>query len=162
MKLWRRDIHAIKDDRTTEPATPRPFTVTVAGRARPGSTPAEMEAGRDLDAATTRVISAAGDMRNGAAIQQLQSCCVGVIHHGRRRVVLDLHAVQDSDTKLVAGLVFALRRARAACVTHEVHASHRLWEWISLCNVSKLLESAPPAQRVERAAPARIAGARNG
>jgi anti-anti-sigma regulatory factor len=53
--------------------------------------------------------------------------------------VLDLSGVTDADTKLVAALVAALRRARAASVKITIIVSTTVYNWISVCRVDRFL-----------------------
>ena len=84
------------------------------------------------DLARTQVIHLGRNARNDQVVLELDHEALELIHPGRRRVVLDLAAVEEADTRLVAVLVKALRRARSAQVLLELLVSAHVRAWLSL------------------------------
>ncbi|MCK6484190.1 MAG: STAS domain-containing protein [Phycisphaerae bacterium] len=92
-----------------------------------------------VDPKRTCVIRLAGNLREPAAIQNLCDETDRAIRAGRPRVVVDAAEVKEADTKLVAALVIAVRRARLARVALELLLSPHLQQWVSLCGLDWVL-----------------------
>jgi anti-anti-sigma regulatory factor len=127
-------------DRFVEKATPRMPRVADSLTSSPAkSAKNRVQPDTPLDPTATRVISLTGDVRDGGRVHEFHRECQRSIHPGRRRVVLNLAGVADADTKLVASLVAALRRAWSSRVVCDIRVSPRLRDWIALCRVERLL-----------------------
>lgn len=96
----------------------------------------------------TRVVDAAGDLRDTRVLQVFHRRCEGTLNPAPRRVVVDLAGVTSADTKLVATLVLLLRRAHSEGVPLDLATPDRVNGWIMLCQVEHLLRPACVPHRV--------------
>ena len=88
----------------------------------------------------TRVISLSGCARDRRVITAFREKCRNALRPGRRRVMLNLARVSDTDTRLVAALIAFARRARNARVPVNIEMSGPVQAWLDLCDVGALLQ----------------------
>ncbi|MFH0981791.1 MAG: hypothetical protein V2A79_09655 [Planctomycetota bacterium] len=89
----------------------------------------------------TRVIDATGNLCDTRVLQGFHHRCEQVLNPGRRCVAVDLAKVTSANTKLVATLVILLQHARSMGVPLELTVSDRVYDWITLCRVERLLHA---------------------
>ena len=87
----------------------------------------------------TRVVDATGNLCDTRVLQGFHRRCEQVLSSGKRRVTLDLANVMSADTKLVATLITLLRRAQLEGVHLKLMVSKRVYGWITVCRVERLL-----------------------
>ena len=90
---------------------------------------------------STAIIPAPSDMTDWKSIRDLQQRCESSLRQPRRRVVLDLRSVTGADSKLIAYLVFAVRKAAAKPRRLEIRPSRSVRSWAAVCRVEDLLRS---------------------
>ena len=88
---------------------------------------------------TTAVIPAAADMTEWESVRDFQRRCEHSLARPPRRLVLDLTSVTGTDSKLVAYLVVALRRARRGAVSVEIKPSACVRRWVRHCRLGRVL-----------------------
>jgi anti-anti-sigma factor len=91
---------------------------------------------------STTFIPATEDMTDWRSVRDFQARCESSLQHTRRRVVLDLTQVAWADSKLVACLIIAVKRARARSLRLEIKPSRPVRSWISVCHLEDVL---PPS-----------------
>ena len=104
----------------------------------------------------TRVIDATGNLCDTRMLRGFHHRCEQVMNPGRRCVAVDLTNVTSADTKLVATLVILRQRAQSVGAPLELTVSSRVYDWITLCRVERLLQP----RRARRRAAAQGAGGR--
>jgi ABC-type transporter Mla MlaB component len=101
----------------------------------------KLQCAAGLESATdTRVVTAAGNLRDTRVLQVLHRRCEEALNPGRRCVAVNLTNVTDADTKLVAALIVLLQRARSMGVPLDVSVSDGVYDWIKLYRVERLLQ----------------------
>ena len=115
------------------------LNAVASSMARSGRADRQAPSDAGQSVTNAQVITARGDLRNGSAIRDYCQRCELAIRNGARGLILDLTGVSSTDSKLVAGLVLIVRRARAARVPIGIHVSQRLRDWIAICGVERLL-----------------------
>jgi ABC-type transporter Mla MlaB component len=101
----------------------------------------EAVAGPAGERTRTQVIRVAGDLRDTVFLKRLNDAATRCVRPGRGRLVLDLEAVEEADTRLVAELVTIAQRAVKAGVAWQVRASEKLRRWITLYKLDRVLMS---------------------
>lgn len=106
----------------------------------------------------TQVVDATGDLCDTRVLRVFHRRCEEALSPGRRCLVVDLADVTSADTKLVATLVTLLQRAQALGVPLELIVSSRVYGWITLCRVERLLRPTRGQRRtgMDSKAPAEV------
>ena len=104
----------------------------------------------------TRVVDATGNLCDTRMLRGFHHRCERVMNPGRRCVAVDLTNVTSADTKLVATLIILRQRAQSVGAPLELTVSSRVYDWITLCRVERLLQP----RRARRRAAAQGAGGR--
>ena len=92
------------------------------------------------DQPSTAIIDAPTDMTDWQCVRDFQTRCD--TSAPRSRLVLDLRSVRWADSKLIACIVLATRRARDRAVRVEIKPSRCVNRWAALCRVDAMLRSA--------------------
>ncbi|MFH1748675.1 MAG: STAS domain-containing protein [Planctomycetota bacterium] len=88
---------------------------------------------------STRAVDAVGNLCDTRVLDVFHRRCVQAMNPERRTVVVDLARVTSVDTKLIATLITLLKQARAAGKSLDLTVSDRVYDWIRLCQVERLL-----------------------
>ncbi len=92
------------------------------------------------DQPSTAIIDAPTDMTDWQCVRDFQTRCD--TSAPRSRLVLDLRSVRWADSKLIACIVLATRRARDRAVRVEIKPSRCVNRWAALCRVDAMLRRA--------------------